>query len=303
MRIRIVLLATLVFVSCCGSPAAAPASDPAADPPAAAGAPAPGPAAAGAPAAGRALPCPGAVDLAGGLRAENVRLPGREDCLTLVRIDPARFELRVHTAAADGGRRTAPGWAADFGLAAVVNTSMFDDGDRSIGILRDARAVNRDQDNPKLGGFLAFDPVHPSASTPPVVMTGRDCPGFDLADLRRRYRAIVQNYRLLDCRGAALPWADPKVFSSAGIALDRGGRVVFLHARAPLRMTALARFLASPDLGLRAAMYVEGGPEASVFAAAGGGRVEAIGSFESGFWDDSNRRFWPIPNVLGAAPR
>jgi hypothetical protein len=296
MRI-IGLLAALLALACSSdSPAAVPGRPPPADRPAA-------PAGTAARAAPRALPCPGAIELAGGLRAEKVRLPGREECLTLVRIDPARFELRVHTAAADGGRRTAAGWAADFGLAAVVNTSMFGDGDRSIGILRDARAVNRDADNPKLGGFLAFDPVRPSASTPPVVMTGRGCPGFDLADLRRRYRAIVQNYRLLDCSGAAVRWADPKIFSAAAIALDRDGRVVFLHARAALRMTELSSFLASPDLGLRAAMYVEGGPEASVFAAAGGVRVEAIGSYETGFWDDSNRRFWPIPNVLGAAPR
>ncbi|HEU5055549.1 MAG TPA: phosphodiester glycosidase family protein, partial [Kofleriaceae bacterium] len=199
------------------------------------------------------------------------------------------------TARADGGARPAPRWAADFHLAAVVNTSMFGDDLRSIGLLRDARAVNSDRDNPKLGGFLAFDPVDPRA--PPAVITGRGCPGFDLGALRREYRGLVQNYRLLGCAGEAIRWADPKIYSSAAVGLDRDGRIVFLHARVPMQMTALARALA--DLDLAGALYVEGGPEASLVA----GPVAEVGSFETGFFDHSNRQFWDIPNVLGAAPR
>jgi hypothetical protein len=244
-----------------------------------------------------APPCPGRGELAPGLVAERVLLPGRDDaaCLTLVRIDLARHRLEVRTARADGGVRPAPGWAADFGLAAAMNTSMFGDDLRSIGLLRDARAINSDRDNPKQGGFLAFDPVDPSA--PPAVLVGRGCPGFDLAALRRRYRGLVQDYRLLDCDGGVIRWADPKIYSAAGIALDRDGRIVFFHARVPMDMTALSRVLA--DLDLAGALYAEGGPEASLVA----GPVAEVGSFETGFFDDSNRRFWDIPNVLGAAPR
>ncbi len=254
--------------------------------------------AAAAPAAGAsAPPCPGRAELAPGLVAERILLPARADgaCLTLVRIDLARYRLELRTARQDGGARPAPRWAADFGLIAVMNTSMFGDDLRSIGLLRDARAVDSNRDNPKQGGFLAFDPVDPSA--PRAVMTGRDCPGFDLADLRRRYRGLVQNYRLLDCAGDAIRWADRKIYSAVAIALDRDGRIVFAHARAAMDMTALSRVLA--DLDLAAALYAEGGPEASLVA----GPVAEVGSFETGFWDDSNRRFWDIPNVLGAAPR
>jgi hypothetical protein len=246
-------------------------------------------------AAAGAPPCPGQSELAPGLVAERVLLPGRDACLTLVRIDLARHRLEVRTARSDGGARPAPRWVADFGLAAAMNTSMFGDDLRSIGLLRDARAVNSDRDNPKQGGFLAFDPVDPSS--PPAVMTGRGCPGFDLAALRRRYRGLVQNYRLLDCDGRAIRWADPKIYSAAGIALDTDGRIVFFHARVPMDMTALSRVLADLDLG--AALYAEGGPEASLVA----GPVAEVGSFETGFFDDSNRRFWDIPNVLAAAAR
>jgi hypothetical protein len=152
-----------------------------------------------------------------------------------------------------------------------------------------------------MGGFLAFDPL--DASSPAALITGRGCPGFDLAALRRRYRGIVQSYRLLDCRSRPIRWADEKVYSAAGFALDAAGRIVFFHSRAPARMSELSRVLARPELGLRGALYAEGGPEASLYAAAAAARVEEIGSFETGFWDGSNRQFWDIPNVLGAAPR
>jgi hypothetical protein len=242
-----------------------------------------------------APPCPGRAELADGLVAERIALDGTQSCLTLVRIDLARYRLEVRTARADGGVRPAPRWAADFGLVAAINTSMFGDDQRSVGILFDARTVNREHDNPKQGGFFAFDPVDPR--DPPALVTGRGCPGFDLAALRRRYRGLVQDYRLLDCDGRPIGWADPKIYSAALIAVDREGRAVFAHARAPMTMRALSRVLA--DLDLAGALFVEGGPEASLVA----GAVQEIGSFETGFWDDSNHRFWDIPNVLGAAPR
>src|SRR6185503_7450567 len=192
-------------------------------------------------------------------------------CLTLVRIDLALYRLEVRTARADGGGRPAPRWAADFGLAAASNTSMFGDDERSVGLLRDARTVNRDRDNPKQGGFLAFDPVDPAS--PPAVITGRGCPGFDLAALRRRYRGLVQDYRLLDCDGGATHWVDQKIYSAALIAVDRAGRVVFAHARAPMTMSALSLVL--DDLDLTGALFAEGGPEASLVA----GPLAEVGSF------------------------
>jgi hypothetical protein len=222
-------------------------------------------------------------------------LPIGDRCLTLVRIDPARHRPRLLTARRDGGQRAAPGWAADFDLIAVINASMFHDDLRSTGLMVDRGHVNNGRDNPRFGGYLAFDPVDPA--DPPLHAAGRDCPGFDLADLRARYRVVVQNYRLLDCAGGAIAWQDPKIYSSAAIGVDRDGRAVLLHVRAPYRMRDLSAMLAAPALRLRAMHYVEGGPEASLWVR---GAVEAVGSFETGFVeDDGNRRFWDIPNVIG----
>jgi hypothetical protein len=248
----------------------------------------------------------GAHALAPGLTVEwiatNLASPAGlgDGCLTLVRADPARYRLRVLAAARDGGRRTAPDWAAAFGLAAVTNSSMFDERDRSIGLLvADGVDVGAPRDNRRLGGFLAFDPV--AADAPPVVIAGRDCPGFDLAALRAAYRSIVQDYRLLDCAGGPVAWQDPKVFSAAALGLDADGRVVFLHSRTPYRMADLSRVLAG--LHLRGALYLEGGPEASLYVRAGATTIAEIGSFETAFFDGSNSAFWEIPNVVALEPR
>jgi hypothetical protein len=240
-------------------------------------------------------------ELAPGLVVEKVAAGAASGCVTLARIDPARYRMVVRTAAHDGGPRPVPQWAADFHLAAVTNSSMFQDDRRSIGMLATSDAVNNGGDNPKLGGFLFFDPVNDK--DPPVLMTGRTCSGFDLAALRKRYRGVVQNYRMLECDGAAIPWADPKIFSAAVLAVDRDGWVVMAHSRAPLRMSDLARLLAAPSLRLTQALYLEGGPEASLYVKAGGAEVAEVGSFETGFHDDTNRVFWDIPNVIGFEAR
>ena len=78
---------------------------------------------------------------------------------------------------------------------------------------------------------------------------------------------------------------------------------MFVVSRAAHRMTDFAETLAAPEVGLRAALYVEGGPEASLFVRAGGRTFEEIGSFETDFQEnDENPAFWPIPNVLGFGP-
>ncbi|HVV87312.1 MAG TPA: phosphodiester glycosidase family protein, partial [Kofleriaceae bacterium] len=252
-------------------------------------------------------PCDGsATALAPGLTRERWPLDATPaiavtPCLELVRADLAHLRPRLVTASRDGAARPAPAWLAELHLAAAVNAGMFLDGGHSIGLLVDGDHVDQPRDNPKLGGFLAFGPREPGA--PPVVLEGRDCPGFDLADLRRRYRTVTQSYRLLGCDGAAIPWADDKAYSAAAIALDRAGRLVLVHVRAPLRMRDLARALAEPRLGLTAAIFVEGGPEATV-AVAGDQPLLLVGSYETGFVEnDDNHDAWALPNLVALAPR
>jgi hypothetical protein len=214
-----------------------------------------------------------------------------EACIDIVRIDLARYRLR---ALSEVPGRTAPAWRDAFHLAAVINAGMFHDTGAPVGLIAEGTNV-LGTDNPKMGGFLAWNPV---GDLPRVVIAGRGCAGFDLDKLRGRYGTVVQSYRLLDCDGKAIAWADPKQYSAVAIGVDRDLRFVMIHARGAITMAELSRELAGHDLA--GALFLEGGPEASLVA----GSLALIGSYETGFVEnDANDRWWVLPNVIGAEPR
>src|SRR5262249_51181530 len=196
-------------------------------------------------------------------------------CITLVRVSPERWTLRLLTALAEGGPRPAPAWVDTFHLVAAINASMFQPDFRSIGLLVAAGVENNPRDNAKLGAFFAFDPV--AADDPPWLLVGRGCPDVDVGDVRRRYRSVVQNYRMLDCDGRPVDWQDDKRHSVAAVGIDRDGRVVLVLAPRPHRVRELAERMAAPEVGMRALMYVEGGPEASLYVKTAAVTVAEIG--------------------------
>lgn len=249
-------------------------------------------------------PCPVALaTLGAGLAVERWEIAATpvagHACVDVVRADPARYALRVLSAADEAGARSAPAWRDAFHLAAVTNAGMFHASGAPVGLIV-SDGVPRSGNNTKMSGYVAWDPV--SADDPAVTIAGRDCAGFDLEALRARYHTIVQSYRLLGCDGEALPWKDPKQYSAAALGVDRTGRIVFLHARAAVTMTELAASVAGHDLA--GAVFLEGGPEASLVARGPEGELARVGSYETGFVEhDGNQAFWSLPNVIGLLPR
>ncbi len=259
-----------------------------------------------APAANPLLPCP--VDkpvLGPGLTVERWRInavpaTGGQPCVDVVRADPATFALRVLSQATDDSTpRSALAWRDAFHLSAVINAGMFHDSGKPVGMIV-ADGIVRSESNPKMSGYLAWDPI--TEADPPFTIAGRDCDGFDLDALRARYHSVVQSYRLLGCDGQAIPWKDPKQYSAAAIGLDRSGRIVFLHARAAVTMAELSAALATH--GLAGALFLEGGPEASLVARGSEAELSRVGSYETGFVEnDSNVSYWTLPNVIALLPR
>jgi uncharacterized protein YigE (DUF2233 family) len=219
---------------------------------------------------------------------------GGAPCFDVVRADPAHYRLRVLTAGRDGSSHSAPKWREAFRLVAVTNAGMFHAEGAPVGmIVEDGVAVS--PDNKTFHGYLAFDPIDPK--DPHAILTGRDCAGFDIAKLRERYRSIVQSGRLLGCDGAALPWQDKKHYSAAVIGIDRNGHVVFIHARAAVTMTVLAKAIGALDL--QGALFLEGGPESSLVVRGSEGELSRVGSYETNFVEnDLNQSFYWLPNVI-----
>jgi hypothetical protein len=221
--------------------------------------------------------------------------------VTVVRIDPARFELRLLNASApgQGAAHSARDWAARAGAAVVVNAAMYQEDLRtSVSLMRARGHVNQRRVS-KDRAVLAFDPL--AGDLPPVRIIDRDCE--DLDALGPRYGTLVQSIRLVSCERKNVWVPAERRTSAAIVGLDGAGRVLFVHARTAWPISTLADALIAAPIDLRRAMYVEGGPEAQLFVDAGGRELELVGAFERVPRVAQNGEGWPIPNVLAAVRR
>jgi hypothetical protein len=225
-----------------------------------------------------------------------------DSMVTVVRVDPRRLELRLLSAKLLGLPRnpTAEEWVRGHGVLAVINAGMFQEDHRTaVGYLRDGQRVNHGRWN-KDNAVFAAGPDDPAL--PPAQILDRQCQ--DAAGLAARYRVVAQNIRMLDCAGRNAWAQQPRRWSTASVGTDTAGRVLLIHARSPWSTHDFIDVLRALPLDLKRLMYVEGGPEASLYLEVDGRPLVAeMGSFETGFReDDDNRIFWPLPNVIAVAP-
>jgi hypothetical protein len=92
----------------------------------------------------------------------------------------------------------------------------------------------------------------------------------------------------------------PDKWSTAAVGMDDTGKVLFLFGQTPLSVHDFINILLALPLGIRNAMYLEGGPQASLHVSMKGVEVDRNGSLESAL-DDSEaiRLVFQVPNVLG----
>lgn len=213
--------------------------------------------------------------------------------LHVLRIDPGRFRFRLVTGAATGAQPlTARRWAREHGLAAATNAGMFHPGGLPVGFARaDGRTIqsrlNRDR------SAFTFDQAG-------ARLLDLDCDTFELEAAPN----ALQSIRMLSCNGRNVWRQSERIWSIASLAQDGEGRLLFLHLRSPLSVHDFVNALRRLPLSIARAMYLEGGPEATLYAAGGGVEIERFGSYETGFNEnDDNATAWPLPNVLGVAAR
>jgi hypothetical protein len=221
--------------------------------------------------------------------------------IAVLRIDPARFELRLLNASApgEGTRRTARAWAYSAGASAAINASMYQEDHRtSVSLMRTREHVNQRRVS-KDKAVLAFDPL--VSGVAPVRIVDRECE--DLAEAEKRYGTLVQSIRMVSCLRHNVWAPSERRFSAAAVGTDTRGRVLFLHARTPWPVHDLVKALLALPIDLAQAMYVEGGPEAQLFARGGGREIERVGALEQAPLAAGDLRAWPVPNVIAAVRR
>jgi hypothetical protein len=223
----------------------------------------------------------------------------------VVRIDPARRKLRLISVKAQSLPKLldASAWAEEFSLSAVINAGMFElsDGKSPVGFAKLDDRVFVPGWNPRKNfqAVLAFDPKE--KGLPPVRIFDTLCE--DARAGAAKYRVALQSIRMVDCRGKNHWDENKRRWSAALIALDGKGRVLFIHARSPWTPHAFIDLLLAMPLDVKQAIYMEGGPEASLVLRTKAESWAQMGSFETGFNEnDDNHRLWDLPNVIGVEP-
>jgi hypothetical protein len=220
----------------------------------------------------------------------------------ILRIDPARFELRlVNASASDARPRTVRAWAVGAGAVAGINAGMFQtDGLTSVGLMRTRSHQNNPRRIGRYKAVLAFDPVRSGAPQVRIIDAGCN----ELDPMAAEYGTLIQSIRMVSCDRKNVWAPDAKRWSTAAVGVDGAGRALFIHARSPWPVHDLVDALLALPIDLKRAMYVEGGPEAQLYLRAGGREVERLGAFEgSAQKSDAAALAWEIPNAIVAIRR
>jgi hypothetical protein len=224
--------------------------------------------------------------------------------ITVLRIDPKRYAFKLLSASERGGTpRTAEEWCTEFDLLAVINASMYLQGDplKSTGYMRNYGHINNPHINPAFGAFMVFNPVLPSR--PEVRIVDRHTQE-DWKDIIAGYHTVVQNYRMIT-NGRKVGWFQgDTAYRTAAVAMDWRDQVLFILSRSPFSTHDLIQILLSLPIGIRDAMYVEGGLEASLYYKVDGKTNSRSDSNEKDSQaQDAHGSTWAIPNVIGISER
>jgi hypothetical protein len=224
--------------------------------------------------------------------------------MVILKIDPKLHALRLLSASElDRKPRTAKEWCKEFALLAAINASMYQNMEplRSTGYMKNDNHINNSYINPAFGAFLCFDPV--DTSLPPVQIVDRRLQK-DWKQVIKGYKTVVQNYRMIS-DGKKMGWPQrEEIYGSAAIGMDKDNHVLFILSRSPFSTHDLIQILLSLPIQVKSAMYVEGGPEATLYMRVHGIEMTFVGTCETETLEgEALKSVQRIPNVIGVVKR
>jgi len=219
--------------------------------------------------------------------------------VTIVKIDPARYTFSLLCASEHGKEPlTAKEWATKHQMLAAVNAGMFQqNGLTSVGYMKNFGHVN----NPRLSKantVLAFNPLE--KNLPEIQIIDRECQDFN--DLRQKYESLVQSTRMISCDRQNVWREQDAKWSTLAVGADLEGNILLLFSRTPLSVHDFIEILLSLPLSLKSAMYLEGGPQASLYLSTPKISLERYGVW-GGLEPGSIQFPLPVPNVIGISKK
>jgi hypothetical protein len=244
--------------------------------------------------------------IAKGLAVVEMQIPQKasvgDSRITVIRIDTAFYSFDVFCAAAsDSVNRTVREWCEEFGLTAAVNAGMYAKDYRThVGYLR--------KDSLLLGlGFrkdyksvLASRPLR--AGLPSVRLIDLECESFD--NITTAYGTVLQNLRMISCHRRNVWQQQNRRWSTVALGEDNDGHLLFILCRSPYSVHDLNNILLALPLGIKKAMYLEGGAPASLYLSAGSTVMERYGIYDgAGSREEGLEIIHRLPNVIGIKRR
>ncbi len=224
--------------------------------------------------------------------------------MVVVRVDPQIWDLRLALASETEGIEglSAREWCRQKGFVAAINAGMFaTDYLTHIGFLQHHNHIN----NPRVSRYQSVATFCPRrADLPRFRIFDRDEPDFSMEAIRRDYRCIIQNLRLIKRPGQNRWEPQNKTWIEAALGEDGQGRALLIMSRTVCSMYEFNQALLDLPLDVVCAQHLEGGPEAQLFISVGDFNLEILGGNETRFpkvprWTAA----WSLPNVIGIVPR
>ncbi|MFC1552902.1 phosphodiester glycosidase family protein [Candidatus Latescibacterota bacterium] len=217
--------------------------------------------------------------------------------VTVLKINPKLYSLTLISSSEQNiGSMTVEKWSEKFDLIALLNASMYlQDHETSTGYMKNYKHINNSNINSEFGAFLAFNPINEIEPEVQII----DKYHQNWKGLIKKYNTVIQNYRMISIKQENV-WSQQKnMYSIACVGIDMQRNVLFIHTKSPYSVHDFNNIILNLPLDINNVMYVEGGPEASLFVKTNDFIGKWMGSYETGFFDNSNTKFWPIPNVIG----
>lgn len=221
--------------------------------------------------------------------------------LVLLKIDPKQVEFDMFTASGmDSVARPVNFWADTMGLNIVFNAGMYDLGKPLIsrGLLKNGEHANQLTYKEGWNVMLAMNPVD-SVDAVDAVVYDMQCTPFSA--IQDKYASFAQGLRMLDCSGNPMHWRkNVQSCSMLVCAHDERDNLILIFTRSPYTHNQMIGFMKQFPTPLHNAIYMEGGPETSLYVSIGDFCLQKVGSYVSRTYaKDSNVMFWPLPNVIG----
>lgn len=221
--------------------------------------------------------------------------------ISILKINPEKFKFELLSASQfDSTSLCVNDWAEKFDLNVVINAGMYDLSRQlsSKGLLQNnEKYANNSKLYEGYNMIIAFNPLRENLPEFDII----DLKCTDISIVKRDYASLAQGMRMIDCNGNPMSWnKNPQWCSQLIVAKDKHQFIYFVFTRSPYSHNEMIDFMVNFEEPLLNAIYMEGGPQTSLFIDTKNDRIEKLGSYVSKTYaTDKNSEFWGLPNVIG----